>query len=293
MVYYYSFYGTISTIIHSILNFSFVLVYFNSYIGTMSTNNTSKINQLLHSQPYGTVFASAWLTKHGYSADLQKRYKNSKWFVSIGSGAMKRMGDEVGIDGALYTLQQQLNLSVHIGATSALARLGMSQYLELDHNQLYLFGSTGENLPKWFNDYQWGTQINYHTSVFLPPDLGMTELETGNIKIKQSGPARAILECLYLAPSQISFTECYELLEGMSNLRPATVQQLLESCSSVKVKRMFLFMAEKTGHSWVKYLDKDRIDLGAGKRSLVSNGVFVAAYEITVPKELIENGSDL
>lgn len=259
----------------------------------MSTDNLSKINQLLRSQPYGTVFTSSWLTKHGYSADLQKRYKSSKWLVSIGTGAMKRTGDEVGIDGALYALQHQLNLSVHIGATSALARLGRSQYLEFDSNQLYLFGSIGESLPKWFTDYQWGVQINYRTSGFLPPDLGMTELETGNITLKHSGPVRAILECLYLAPSQMSFTECYELLEGMSNLRPATVQLLLESCGSVKVKRMFLFMAEKTGHAWVKHVVKDKIDLGSGKRSLVPNGVYVPGYQITVPKELIENGSGI
>lgn len=259
----------------------------------MSTDNLSKINRLLHSQPYGTVFTSSWLTKNGYSPELQKRYKSSNWLVSIGTGAMKRTGEDIDIDGALYALQNQLSLSVHIGGTSALARVGRSQYLELDSNQLYLFGSIGESLPKWFRDYQWKFKINYHTSAFLPVHIGTTEQEIGNIKIKQSGSVRAILECLYLAPSQISYTECYELLEGMSNLRPATVQQLLDSCNSVKVKRMFLFMAEKAGHAWIKHINKDKIDLGSGKRSLVPNGVYVSSYKITVPKELIENEADI
>lgn len=259
----------------------------------MSTENLSKINKLLYSQPFGVVLTSSWLTKNGYSADLQKRYRKSNWLVSIGTGALKRSGDEVGIEGALYALQHQLNLSVHIGATSALARLGRSQYLEFEGNQLYLFGSTAESLPKWFMDYQWGVKFDYFTSGFLPPDLGMTELQTGNITLKYSGPIRAILECIYLAPEKLSYIECYELLEGMSNVRPKTVQLLLESCESIKVKRMFLFMAEKIGHTWIKHIVKDRINLGSGKRSLIANGVYVPEFKITVPKELIENGGDL
>lgn len=269
------------------------LVYFSLYIGTMSTDNRTKINQLLQSQPYGAVFASSWLTSQGYSPELQKRYKNSNWLVSIGTGAMKRNGDEVRIDGGLYALQEQLKLSVHIGGTSALSRLGRSQYLELDSNQIHLFGSAEENLPKWFREYEWGLLVNYHASSFLPPALGMTELTSGNLSLMVSSPIRAILECLYLAPSEMSYIECYELLEGMSNVRPATVQQLLEVCTSVKVKRMFLFLAEKAGHSWMKHLVKEKISLGTGKRSLVKAGVYVPAYQITVPKELMDNGTDL
>ena len=269
------------------------LVYFSLYIGTMSTENRTKINQLLHSQPYGAVFASSWLTSQGYSPELQKRYKNSNWLVSIGTGAVKRSGDEVRIDGGLYALQQQLKLSVHIGGPSALSRLGRSQYLELDTNQIHIFGSAEENLPKWFKEYEWGLLVNYHASNFLPPTLGMTELNSGNLSLMVSSPIRAILECLYLAPSEISYIECYELLEGMSNVRPATVQQLLETCTSVKVKRMFLFLAEKAGHSWVKHLIKEKINLGTGKRSLVKAGVYVSAYQITVPKELMNNGTDI
>ena len=269
------------------------LVYFSLYIGTMSTENRTKINQLLHSQPYGAVFASSWLTSQGYSPELQKRYKNSNWLVSIGTGAVKRSGDEVRIDGGLYALQQQLKLSVHIGGPSALSRLGRSQYLELDTNQIHIFGSAEENLPKWFKEYEWGFLVNYHASNFLPPNLGMTELNSGNLSLMVSSPIRAILECLYLAPSEISYIECYELLEGMSNVRPTTVQQLLETCTSVKVKRMFLFLAEKAGHSWVKHLVKEKINLGTGKRSLVKAGVYVSAYQITVPKELMNNGKDV
>ena len=45
-------------------------------------------------------------------------------------------------------------------------------------------------------------------------------------------------------------------------------------------------MAQKAGHAWFDKLDVGKIDLGAGKRVLVENGVYVSEYLITVPKEL-------
>ena len=66
------------------------------------------------------------------------------------------------------------------------------------------------------------------------------------------------------------------------------VQNLLEQCSSIKVKRLFLYMAEKSQHDWFKYINLEKIDIGKGKRSLVKDGVFVAKYAITVPKVLAE-----
>ena len=75
-------------------------------------------------------------------------------------------------------------------------------------------------------------------------------------------------------------------MEGLNNLRPNQVQKLLEDCSSIKVKRLFLYLAEKANHNWVKHLNTERIDLGSGKRSIVKNGVYDSKYKITVPVEL-------
>ena len=94
------------------------------------------------------------------------------------------------------------------------------------------------------------------------------------------------MECLYLAPEKQELSECHELMEGLTNLRPQQVQALLEACTSVKVKRLFLFLAEKAKHDWFEYLDLTKIDLGKGKRSVVPNGVLNTKYQITVPKEL-------
>lgn len=58
-------------------------------------------------------------------------------------------------------------------------------------------------------------------------------------------------------------------MEGLSNLSPRRLQKLLSDCHSVKVKRSFLFFADRHQHAWAKRIKKDDIDLGKEKRMLV------------------------
>ena len=233
---------------------------------------------------------SSWLAAQGYSLDLQKRYRTSNWLETIGKGAMIRSGDEVGYEGAIYALQKQLGATIHPGGKTALSILGKAHYLELDVTKVTLFGKTKEKLPIWFQKHNWGLKVDYYQSAFLPFELGLREVELKAFSIKISGAARAIMECLYLAPEKQPLLECYELMEGLNNLRPNLVQQLLEQSKSVKVNRLFMHMAEKAGHDWVQYLDLKTINLGHGKRSLVKAGVYVPKYQMTLPKELEEHG---
>lgn len=259
----------------------------------MTTLKETKINRLLQEVPLGVVLQSSWLAEEGYSIDLQKHYRRGNWFQTIGKGAMIRTGDSVGYDGAVYALQQQSGLSIHPGGRTALSLLGKAHYLELAAGRVILFGNSGEKLPTWFKNHDWGVEIDYFETSFLPSDMGFTEIKLKNFAIKVSGAARALMECLYLAPRNQELLECYELMEGLNNLQPKQIQSLLESCRSIKVKRLFLYMAEKAAHRWFDYLDITKIDLGKGKRSIVKNGVFIAKYGITVPKELKKDGEDI
>jgi len=252
----------------------------------MSTVKESKLNSLLSTQPLGTVLVSSWLVEQGYSLDLQKRYKKSRWFESIGTGALVRYGDQVDYLGALYALQAQLGSSLHPAAKTALSLQGKAHYLELSMKRVQLFGSQEEYLPLWFKRHDWGLAVDYQKTSFLPPDLGLVDFEHKTFSVKVSSPARAIMECLYLAPKSQPLLEVFEMMEGLNNLRPASVQSLLEACSSVKIKRLFLYLAEKAGHEWFNYLKLEKVDLGSGKRSIVKDGVYVSTYQITVPKEL-------
>jgi hypothetical protein len=252
----------------------------------MSLENKKKLNPLIADWPAGAIYATSWLKKSGISDQLLNRYKKSNWLTSVGPGALKRAGDEVTYQGAVYALQKQLDSSIHVGARTALALQGKAHYLQLGNVTATLFGGSKAKLPAWFNKADWNVKTEYYSTSFLPPELGLVDLELKTFTVKISSPLRAIMECLYLTPKKQDLMECYELLEGLTNLRPQQVQGLLEACTSVKVKRLFLFLAEKAKHSWFEYLDLSKVDLGRGKRSILPNGVLNAKYQIIVPKEL-------
>ena len=65
---------------------------------------------------------------------------------------------------------------------------------------------------------------------------------------------------------------------------------LLAECRSVKVKRLFLWFAERHNHAWLKGLDREGIDLGRGKRMLVRGGKLDTKFNITVPENLGASG---
>lgn len=257
----------------------------------MGTEKPTKINKLLQETYPGTVMTSSWLKQKGYSSELIRNYKASKWLKSFGNGAVVRYRDQIDYLGAVYTLQKQLGLSVHPSGRTALSLLGRAHYLEMNQSRVYLFANKKEVLPTWFKKYRWKPEIVYLTSSFLPPKLGMATLEHKGFTVEVSTPARAILECLYMAPKEMDLLECHQLMEGLTGLVPSQLQEMLEKCTSVKVKRLFFYLADKSKHSWLKYLDRSKIDLGKGNRSFVEKGVYISKYKITVPKELEENES--
>lgn len=235
----------------------------------MSTEKRSKINQLLASQPQGTVMQSFWLREQGYSLDLQKRYKKSNWLESLAPGALIRMYDNVTYEGGIHALQYQSGMSIHPGGKTALGMLGLSHYLEFSQKLVTLFGGGKEKLPSWFTSTDWGTTINYHATSFLPTEMGLTNISLKKFSIQISNETRAIMECLYLVPDEQDLVECFQFMESINKVRPIVVQKLLEACTSIKVKRLFLYLAEKANHSWLQHLDLEKIDLGKGKRSIV------------------------
>jgi len=249
----------------------------------MSTESGSKINKLLQLQPLGVVLTSNWLKQQGYSPELLRNYRNNHWLDTIGNGAMIRSNDSVDYFGAVCALQQQLNLTIHPAAKTALSLLGKAHFLELNVNKAFLFGSSSETLPTWFKNRKWDVEIRHIASSFLPTEKGLVEYEHKSFKINIASAARAMLECLFLAPREQDLLECFQIMQGLTNLPPNTTQ---ESCTSVKVNRLFLYLAEKAGHSWFNHLNVKRIDLGQGNRSLVPDGVYISKYKLTVPKEL-------
>ena len=247
----------------------------------------TKINSLIQSLPRGSVLLPSWLLSQGYSYELQQSYRKNNWLKSIGKGAMIKSSDPLVLAGALSALQNVENLNIHIGGRFALEVQGLAHYLQINSPETTLFVNGRTKLPLWFVNNDWNTKTKiFRLSLFNDETLGMVDFQEGELTMKISNPPRAIMECLALSPENFPLSECFELMEGLSSLRPAKVQELLESCKSIKVKRLLLYFAEKANHNWYKYLDIDKIDLGVGNRSLVDSGVLVSKYKLVLPGEL-------
>lgn len=249
----------------------------------MSTKPETKINLLLQNIPSGIVVLSSWLLEKGYSHDLQQRYLRSKWFTTIGKGAYIRTGEKINIFGAIYSLQKQDYKNIHIGGVSALSLKGYAHYIDMNQSNIHLFASQGFKLPLWFQNHEWDIIYTLKRSKILPYDMGLVSYRFNNFEINISSPARAIIECLDMAPAYFDLEEAWFIMESLNNLMPAQVQELLENTNSIKAKRLFLFMAEKAQHAWFRKIDISKLNLGKGKRSIVKNGVFNKKYNITIP----------
>jgi len=254
----------------------------------MTTHNDTKLKKLFKLLYPNNVITSSLLDSNGISRHLRRYYQESGWIEPIGRGAYKKPGDTIEWQAGVNALQNQLNIRVHVGGLTALALHGFSHYFRISKETLYLFSQLQIRLPQWFMDYNWKVDLFLKTTSFLPETGGIKEMDIKEIKINVSTPERAIFEYLYLAPQHADLVECYQVLEGLVNLKPKLLNDLLIACNSIKVKRIFLYMAEKANHQWFQFLKLDIIDIGIGDRMIIENGVYNSKYKITIPKELAE-----
>jgi hypothetical protein len=253
----------------------------------MSSDTRSKrqkINQRLVSAPTGAVLTSAWLKREGISSRLADYYASSGWLHRVGDGAFTAQPEAPTWLGAVFGLQQK-SKSFHPGGRTALEHAGLAHFLPLgDTYPVYLFSRTNDRLPSWFKRLPLASRVQHVSTNFLPQDLGLREHREGELVVSMSAPERATLEFLqHLTLDAAGYEHANLIFEGLGTLRPDVVRSLLESCASVKVKRLFLHLAEKHAHPWFKQLDLAKVSLGSGKRVLVAGGRLDPKYLITVP----------
>ncbi|MDR1592766.1 MAG: type IV toxin-antitoxin system AbiEi family antitoxin [Prevotellaceae bacterium] len=264
-------------------------------VGMKIENNMTKLQRLALTTPRSLVMLSSWLVSQGYPYELQQRYRKSGWLKTVGIGAMMKAGDRPSLTGAIAALQQQAGSDIHVGGRSALEWAGRAHYLPMGFPIITLFVENKSYLPAWFTSTRWDMEMRiYGSSLFRDDTAGLLDYQDGELTVKISDAARAIMECLSLCPHRFPLQEAYELMEGVFTFRPDQVQMLLGQCKSVKVKRLFLYFAEKAGHAWYGDVDAGRIDLGSGTRSLAGeeSGVFVPKYQLVLPETLVEDDKD-
>lgn len=256
----------------------------------MSSHSSSRINYLVTNNPKGGVLTTGYLRQMRFSYELLRRYEQTGWLDSLGYGAYKLHNDKVDWIGALWALQTQTKKRVHTGAKTALELLGYGHYIKQRMTKVYLFGPERESLPLWFTRYDWGLVLKFSSVRLFSTDTDdeFTEYRKGDLPIRISSPERAAMEMFYHVPREQSFEEALLIMENLTTLRPSVVQKLLEACNSIKVRRLFLYAAEKHGYRWMKRLDTAKVSLGCGKRVITEGGVLDRKYQITVPREATE-----
>ncbi len=254
----------------------------------MATHKETKLKTLFKLLQSNNVITTALLDSKGVSRNLRKYYLESGWLEAFGRGAYKKPDDLIEWEDAVSAIQKQTETNVHVGGLSALSLGGYGHYFRLSKETLYLFSPRKNRLPKWFTDYNWGLELFHIPTALFSNEIGLSEISVKQISVRVSSPERAIMECLHLAPKKMDLVECYQVFEGLVNLKPKLISELLTNCNSVKVKRLFLYMAEKANHGWYNFLKTESINLGSGDRMITKKGVYNSKYLISIPTELEE-----
>ncbi len=150
---------------------------------------------------------------------------------------------------------------------------------------IWLLVPTQTKLPKWFVSHDWGANVLLvRSQIFKDVDVGLSDFATTDgFTIRVSRRERAVMEAINLIDKYHRFEEVAEYFEGLTSLDPEVVQHLLTHCSSVKVRRIFLYLARESGHTWFAKIQENEVDLGSGKREVVKGGRLDLRYLITVP----------
>lgn len=249
----------------------------------MSIRKRVKLNHLLSEWQTNGIMTSRYLGQLGYSPQLLQRYCKSQWIRMLNKGAYCRLNESPSWEAGVFALQTQLQLSLHVGGLSALQYFGLSHNVPFTITSGHLYNTFGKKLllPRWY--LVTFPDSHYYGSHLFDTDIGVTKKNVDQFKLALSTPERAILEVLALVPHAYDYEDAENLVENLQLARPELFQTLLEQCLSVKVKRLFLYLAEQHLPFFNEFNFKT-INLGAGSRSIAPGGKYIPAYNLTIPK---------
>lgn len=277
-----------------------------------------KLNQLQNLLPAGLLAPAAWLRKKGYPSNLVAYYVSRGWLESPARGVYRKPGPPLKwqhVVGSLAKLHEPpASPPPHIGGITAIEVQGRAHFVPLGKNRpVHLWGEAP--LPSWVHAIEGLPPFVFHkdslfaskypsrlTTVLVAKEQGgqfdtlSDDALRGGVDVLRWGEwdwelpistlERAILEVLDGVPQRDTAEHAKLLLENLRALSPRRLSGLLEDCTSIKVKRLFLALAERQNHAWFKALDLKRVTLGSGKRVLEPGGKYDAKYRITLPRDL-------
>lgn len=281
---------------------------------TVDDHLKSKLNRLQTLLPEGLLAQTSWLEARGYSRSLLAGYVRRGWLVAPARGVYRRPGPSLEWKHVVATLQQQVvgerAALAHVGGLTALEHRGMAHYVRLGKPRpVLLYGPA--NLPAWAKTLALDEQFVMRSDAMfaslrvwratdgrlvdengkaLDDDAlagcGLIELASGRDewKLVYATEERAMLEMAGEVPVRETLDHADLIMQGRVSLRPERVTRLLAACTSVKAKRLFLALAERHQHAWLKHLDWSAFNWGSGKRRLFAGEPMHPKYQISWPK---------
>ncbi|MDE0151335.1 MAG: type IV toxin-antitoxin system AbiEi family antitoxin domain-containing protein [Bdellovibrionales bacterium] len=230
------------------------------------------------------VHTHSWFESHGISRQAVYQCVKKKLIKKLGGGAYIKAKDKLNWQSAVLTAQKELQLPFHVAGQTALELQGLGHFVKMGKKiPVYIVNRDNMRVPIWLKNNNWGVIFHFRTSSLFPPDLGLMKYNRSKFHFILSSRERAIMEMVSHLELKDSFETLERYFEGLLNLRGLLVQKLLENCSSIKVKRVFLYMADKLKLPVMKSLNTRRIQLGQGKRVIIKEGKLDKTYNITVP----------
>ena len=244
--------------------------------------------------PHGLVVTRTWLVQQGVSRHSLDNLVKSNQLYPLVRGVYKRPETQLTWQGIVASLQR-LGHDFAIGGLSALEVHGLNHHIPLGKERpIRLYGP--DPLPKWSKKLGISEYFIWHSASRLwrpkpqtQHSLRFTMDRTWGHQpyvMKVSRPERAIFEVLESVPAGISFEHADQLMQSMSLLSSDRLDVILRQIKHVKVKRLFFWFAARQNHDWLKKLDVNHYDLGAGKRVVEPGGKLDKKYQITVNDQI-------
>jgi len=245
-----------------------------------------RLEQIL---PDGQVVNREWLQQKGFERTAIDYYVRSGKLERVGRGVYRRPGPPLKWEHLLYSLQE-LGYTLHVGGQGALDLQGFSHYLSLGNVKkvITLYGKT--KVPTWL------IKLNSDVSFVSYGQKGFTALPVYSLKtiafghwdweLNISTVELALFEFLGQVKDESGFSMADKYFESAMTIRPKLINELLQSCTNIQTKRLFMWFADRHNHQWLSAIDQDKVNLGSGKRAIIKGGSLDTKYNITVPREM-------
>ena len=253
-----------------------------------------KITEIFKKWPSNTIATAKWFSKIGISRQLLHSYCKLNLIERIDHGCYKKSGENIDWPGAIYAIQNQLDLFIHPSGYTSLDLLGIRHHLSVQNRKnIHLSGLPLTVPPRWLLKNDFGVDFVYKTShIFNNQNFLIDKIFSKNYSIKISSLENSLFEILEDINDSNSFEDAANIIESIINFNEKNIQNVFKNCTSFKVKRIFLFLIKYFSKPIFTKISYTESDLGSGIFQIISNGKFDSEFKITVPKNFKQEGKN-